>query len=65
MPLNYLGLDARYVYVNAGEMAPLSQQVLAGRYAGVVTWFNRGSFQETPALMKPCWTTLAARACPW
>ncbi len=52
MPLNYLGLDARYVYVNAPEMAPLSQQVLAGRYAGVVTWFNRGSFQETPALMK-------------
>jgi uncharacterized protein (TIGR01370 family) len=35
-----------------GEMAQLSQQVLAGRYAGVVTWFNRGSFQETPALMK-------------
>jgi hypothetical protein len=51
MPLNYLGLDARYVYVNAGEMAQLSQQVLGGRYAGVVTWFNRGSFQETPALM--------------
>ncbi len=52
MPLNYLGLDARYVYVNAPEMAQLSQQVLTGRYAGVLTWFNRGSFQETPALMK-------------
>jgi uncharacterized protein (TIGR01370 family) len=52
MPLNYLGLDARYVYVNAAEMPQLSQQVLAGRYAGVVTWFNKGDFQETPALMK-------------
>ncbi|MFO1244526.1 MAG: bifunctional glycoside hydrolase 114/ polysaccharide deacetylase family protein [Ramlibacter sp.] len=52
MPLNYLGLDARYVYVNAAEMAQLSQQVLAGRYAGVVTWFNRGAFQETAPLMK-------------
>jgi uncharacterized protein (TIGR01370 family) len=52
MPLNYLGLDARYVYVNAAEMAQLSQQVLAGRYAGVVTWFNRGTFQETAPLMK-------------
>lgn len=52
LPLNYLGLDARYVYVNAAEMAQLSQQVLAGRYAGVVTWFNRGTFQETAPLMK-------------
>jgi len=52
MPLNHLGLDARYVYFGSPELEALSGQVLAGRYAGIVTWFNRGSFQETPALMK-------------
>jgi len=51
MPLNYLGLDTRYVHVNAPEMARLAKRPLAGRYAGVLTWFNRGSFQETPELM--------------
>nr|WP_279343778.1 bifunctional glycoside hydrolase 114/ polysaccharide deacetylase family protein [Variovorax terrae] len=52
LPLNYLGLDAKYVYYGADEMRELAEQPLAGRYAGVVTWFNRGSFDETPALMK-------------
>ena len=50
MPLNYLGLDPRFVYYQSTELEQLSRQVLAGRYAGVVTWFNRGTFQETPAL---------------
>ena len=44
MPLNYLGLDVRYVYHNAAEMTALSSQVLAGRYAGVVTWINQETF---------------------
>ena len=52
MPLSYLGLDMRYVYVNSPEMQALSVQPLAGRYAGLVTWFNRGSFQETEPLLK-------------
>lgn len=51
MPLNYLGLDVRYVYVGSPDMAALSVQPLAGRYAGLVTWFNGGSFQETEPLL--------------
>ena len=51
LPLNYLGLDVRYVYHGAAEMSVLSSQVLAGRYAGVVTWMNGGRFPETPAVM--------------
>ena len=50
MPLNYLGLDVRYVYHGAAEMTALSSQVLAGRYAGVVTWMNRGIFPTTAAM---------------
>ena len=51
MPLNYLGLDVRYVYHGSAELTMLSAQVLAGRYAGVVTWMNRGSFPESSAMM--------------
>ena len=51
MPLSYLGLDVRYVYVNSPDMEALSVQPLAGRYAGLVTWFNGGSFQETAPLL--------------
>ena len=50
MPLNYLGLDVRYVYHGSADMTTLSRQVLAGRYAGVVTWMNRGNFPETEAM---------------
>ena len=50
MPLHYLGLDVRYVYVKSAEMASVSQQVLTGRYAGVVTWFTGGRFQATAPL---------------
>ena len=49
-PLNYLGLDLHYVYRDSPEMQALSTQVLAGRYAGVMTWFNRGGFQQSAAL---------------
>jgi uncharacterized protein (TIGR01370 family) len=49
-PLNYLGLDLRYVYRDSPEMQELAKQVLAGRYAGVMTWFNRGGFQQGAAL---------------
>ncbi|MDO8276635.1 MAG: bifunctional glycoside hydrolase 114/ polysaccharide deacetylase family protein [Burkholderiaceae bacterium] len=52
MPLNYLGLDATHVYFDAPEMSRLSERPLIGRYAGVLTWFNRGSFPETPRVMK-------------
>jgi polysaccharide biosynthesis protein PelA len=52
MPLNYLGLDVRYVYYGSPELAALAQQPLAGRYAGVLTWFNRGTFHETAPLLK-------------
>ena len=51
MPLNYLGLDVRYVYYGSPEFEALSRQTLIGRYAGVLTWFNRGSFPETPTLL--------------
>ena len=49
-PLNYLGLDLHYVYREAPEMQELAKQVLAGRYAGVMTWFNQGGFQQATAL---------------
>ncbi len=49
-PLNYLGFDVHYVYRDAPEMQELARQALAGRYAGVMTWFNRGGFQQSAAL---------------
>ena len=52
MPLNYLGLDVRYVYHGSSEMLMLSNQVLAGRYAGIVTWMSRDSFPEAPAMVQ-------------
>ncbi len=52
MPLSYLGLDVRYVYYGASELEALSRQTLAGRYAGVLTWFNRGTFRETAPMVK-------------
>ena len=52
MPLSYLGLDVRYVYAGSPELESLSNLPLAGRYAGLVTWFNAGSFQETAPLLK-------------
>lgn len=52
LPLNYLGLDVRYVYHGAAELHMLSTQVLAGRYAGVVTWMNRDAFPDTPAMVQ-------------
>ncbi|MBX3654921.1 MAG: endo alpha-1,4 polygalactosaminidase [Ramlibacter sp.] len=51
LPLNYLGLNVRYVYYGSPELEQLSRLPLAGRFAGVVTWFNRGPFQETAPLM--------------
>ena len=36
MPLNYLGYSVEYVNVLS---EPLPEDVLAGRYAGIVTWF--------------------------
>ena len=49
-PLNFLGLDVHYVYRDAPEMQELSRQVLIGRYAGVITWFTGGGFQQSAAL---------------
>ena len=49
-PLNYLGLDVRNVFYGSPELAQIASQPLAGRYAGVLTWFNRGSFPDTPTL---------------
>ena len=51
MPLNYLGLDVRYVYYGSAELEALSHQTLVGRYAGVLTWFNRGTFPDNVPLM--------------
>ena len=50
MPLSYLGLETRHVQIGSKELEAVSQQALAGRYAGVVTWFTGGNFQHTPAL---------------
>jgi polysaccharide biosynthesis protein PelA len=58
MPLNYLGLDVRYVYVESEEFRQMNAQPLAGRYAGVLTWFNRGTFPQTAQMLK---TMQAAR----
>jgi uncharacterized protein (TIGR01370 family) len=44
--LNYLGL--RYEFVDLGKQ-PLPDAILAGRYAGVVTWFRSGVYY--PALV--------------
>ncbi|MGB6055505.1 MAG: bifunctional glycoside hydrolase 114/ polysaccharide deacetylase family protein, partial [Burkholderiaceae bacterium] len=41
MPLNYLGLSYEIVDVTR---QPLPQEILIGRYAGVVTWFQGGSY---------------------
>ncbi len=51
LPLNYLGLDVRYVHYADPALAQLAKEVLVGRYAGVLTWFNRGAFQETTPLL--------------
>ena len=59
MPLNYLGLDVRYVYVESEELKQINSLPLAGRYAGVLTWFNRGTFPETAQMRQ---TMQAARA---
>ncbi len=59
MPLNYLGLDVRYVYVDSDELKQINSLPLAGRYAGVLTWFNRGTFPETAQMLK---TMQAARS---
>ena len=49
MPLNYLGYVAEYAEVKSG----LPSQVLAGRYAAVVTWFlGNGSGSALPAFLK-------------
>ncbi len=50
LPLNALGLDARYVFHGSPELALAHMQPLAGRYAGVVVWFNRGSFPDNAAM---------------
>ena len=50
MPLSYLGLETRYLQIGSKELEAASSQVLAGRYAGVVTWFTGGGFQHTPAV---------------
>jgi uncharacterized protein (TIGR01370 family) len=52
MPLNYLGLDVRYVYVESEELKQINAQPLVGRYAGVLTWFNRGVFPATAQMHK-------------
>ena len=52
LPLNYLGLDVRHVYYGSAELEALSRHALAGRYAGVLTWFNRGTFHETAPMVK-------------
>lgn len=50
LPLNHLGLDVRYVHHSAPELSTLSRQILAGRYAGLITWFNRDEFPQNQAL---------------
>lgn len=52
LPLNYLGMDVRYAYHGAAEFKALAAQVLAGRYAGIVTWFNRDRFPESSAMLQ-------------
>jgi uncharacterized protein (TIGR01370 family) len=52
MPLNYLGLDVDYLYHGSPELAQIGERPLVGRYAGIVTWFNRDGFQQTGPLMK-------------
>ncbi len=49
-PLNYLGMDVRPVFYGSPELAQITSQPLVGRYAGVLTWFNRGTFPDTLVL---------------
>ena len=51
LPLNYLGLDVRHVYYGSPEFEAIAKLPLAGRYAGVLTWFALGTFVETAPLM--------------
>ena len=51
LPLNYLGLDVRLVHHASPELTAIAAAPLAGRYAGVVIWFNRGSFARSPAVL--------------
>ncbi len=50
LPLNYLGLDMRYVFHTSAELEDVANRPLVGRFAGVVTWFTRGDLQMNPAL---------------
>jgi hypothetical protein len=47
MPINYLGYVAEYVEV---ETQALPEHALAGRYAGVVTWFVKDKLRNEKAL---------------
>lgn len=47
MPLNHLGYVVEYVDITS---QPLPTAPLAGRYAGVVTWFDAGQVTVNPAL---------------
>lgn len=40
MPLNHLGLEPEYVYAGSERVRQLTRRALAGRYAGVVSWFH-------------------------
>ncbi len=51
LPLNYLGLDVRHVFYGSPEFEAIAKLPLAGRYAGVLTWFALGTFVETEPLM--------------
>ncbi|MFO7541403.1 MAG: endo alpha-1,4 polygalactosaminidase [Thiobacillus sp.] len=46
MPLNYLGYVPEYRSLRDG----LPEGALAGRYAGIVTWFNTSETSQAPAL---------------
>ena len=50
LPLNYLGLDVRHIYYNSPEFEAISHLPLAGRYAGVLTWFTSGTFADTAVM---------------
>ena len=52
LPLNHLGLDVRHIYYGSAEFEAIAQLPLAGRYAGVLTWFVTGNFVETESLMQ-------------
>jgi polysaccharide biosynthesis protein PelA len=51
MPLNHLGLEQVLVRAGSPQLDGYAARPLAGRFAGVLMWFNGGSFPTDPDVL--------------